>query len=157
MDKIKLEDIISDRPEFTLSKTKKVYRLRPPHLDDQIWMAKRFGTAHAMAQMITNRDWPTICEFVYHQMSMKGRGDFKFGRVRIIDDSGKTIVKEMTGPEKLLVQLTSEDGVGILKAINRAIADSNPIVEKAMLDETKKKIREMNLSLSLPAGAKSST
>lgn len=144
MDKIKLEDIIPAQSTFTLTKTNKVYRLRPPTLEDQVWIGKKFATPQAMVDMINKRDWKTICEFVYHQMSMSARKDFLFGRVRLIDDEGRETVKEMTGPEKLLYQLTTADGVSILKAINRCIADSNPMVEKAMMVDAKKKLKALN-------------
>lgn len=141
---MKLEDLLPEAPEFRISSTGKVYRLRPPNMRDQVWFQNRYGSTDGYKNAIQGEDWNEIAVVVFYLLSQEDKRDFLAADVKIIDETGVEKMVHHTGPEMLLVSLA---GIGemleVMKALTKAICISNPLAE-AM---AKKKLTEMHRAI----------
>lgn len=150
MEAIKLEEIIPAKPEFYLKSKNKTYRVRHFTLRDQVWLREAFPSED-LGEIFNQQDWAKIVRIVYHQLEDKS--DFLMVKRQEIDDYGREVEVEVSGPEALLDAIEGiEEAAKINGVITRAILDSNPLMEKMVEAELKKK----GIKLS-HAGPKSST
>ena len=137
---ISLEDVCPERPEFTLRKTGKTYRLRPVMLQDHVWFQRNYGEGFYRAFL--ERDWKEICKIAYYLLD--DRSEFPATDATLINEVGETTKVRLSGPELLYHNVGAEDeGVSIIAAINSAFANSGPKVREAIHDSIKKKIARL--------------
>jgi hypothetical protein len=156
MQRLTLEDIIPEQPEFSLSATGHRYALRSITLDDQVYFRRKFGSQEAIQDAFRTMDWEILSQIIFHLMIDKA--DFRAQTIEEIDDEGKTVQRTMTGPELLRKAIKLNETVEILGALNRVIMNSNPVLDRFMRDELKKKLEEINKAAesASPAGDTSS-
>lgn len=146
-DPIALEDILPEKPEFTLAG--QTYTLRAPTAHDRVWM-KQFGDENSISAIFQNRSWDQIGKIVYRLLDQKEC--FQAVTMEEIDDNGESVKRRYTGPELLLMAIqTIDDERVILGALTKAFALSNPLIDKYIQEEILKK----NRSEESPAGEKS--
>lgn len=138
-----IEDAFPEKPEFSLQTTGKTYRLRLPNIEDQIWFKKNFGTAQAMVEMFDEktRDWSKITKVIYRLM--EDRSDFLAQAATIENDDGERMQVRLTGPEVLMRSIIGDESIRCLGALSRAMAMSNPVIDKYISEEVKKKGMEI--------------
>jgi len=159
MKPVKLEEIIPAKPEFFIKSMGKVYTLRPPNLEDQIWISERYPAQADIARIFANREWKEICVMVYRHLCDEGRTDFKPRKGVRKSDDGHDVELMLTGPEVLLVNLAGiEESATMMAAMIRAMIISKPEMEEFVATEVKKNWPQLQQSLqSQQIGRKSST
>lgn len=136
---IKIEDIIPEKPEFYVRKLDKRFSLRLVDLDDSVWIRSKIGSAERLQEICSKLEWEEICKIVFRLLEDKS--DFMAYECEEINDDGEKIRVKVSGPRALLKAVTGlEEGVKMLGALNSSMAKSNPIVDRALREEVKKKI-----------------
>jgi len=150
---MKLEDLIPEKPTFTLASTSKEYTLRVPNLEDKVEISRMCGGAVAVTKAFEQRDWTKICPIVYRLMIDKS--DFLASKEKKINDDGFETETMILGPIKLLRAIqTQSESIALLGALTTAITASEPLIEEYVRGELKKSL-ENNPDLS--TGESSST
>lgn len=136
---MELEDLLPQKPEFTISSRGKTYALRPPNMADQVWFKERYGNSDKFEKALETQDWAEIARVAYYLLSDEDKRDFLAGKVKVIDGEGVEREIHHSGPEKFLISLAGiKEMLAVMQALTRAIVISNPIAEAA----AKKKLRE---------------
>ncbi len=151
---ITLKDIRPQGAQFALSLTKRLYRLRPINVEDELWMAEKFGAN--LQEILTRGQMDGVCQIVYHQLEHEDREEFREQVVTFVDDSGKE-AKETKGGYKLLLCMISgtEEKLAIFEALLKTIGISRPVLEK--LSETTDEASPQKKTPRRPTGQRSST
>lgn len=143
---MELEDVLPSKPEFTLSKNNKTYTLRLVDFNDHIWIKEKFGSKAALEKAMSNLEWEKIILLVYRLLDDKT--DFTASREKIHNDDGEIIEVLMTGPYKLLREMTSlEDSMNVLNALSASIIKSNPMIKDYVLHNAKEEIKKIKKKL----------
>ena len=152
MEPIKLDELLPSKPEFKLNATGKTYKIRLFTLDDGAWIRRTFGTDQdQIGRIFSDQDWEKIVKLAYHQLEDKS--DFMFSQQEVIDDDGKKVMADITGPHALLRAIQGpEEGLSLITALTRSIINSNPSMSERVEEELKKKYQTES-----PAGEKSLT
>lgn len=156
MNPLKLEDIIPQASEFTLSATGKTYRLRPISLDDEVWLKQTFG--ESIKEVFEEVKMFEVCRIVFHQMEPESQKDFIKQNVKIVNEEGDSETLNIGG-YKLLFSMVAgtREKMDMFKALLQTIGISRPILDKIGKVELEKKNEELNQLMSKPTGLKSST
>jgi hypothetical protein len=134
---IKLEDIVPQGATFTLSRTKKTYRLRPVSLADEIWLNKEFGAQiETIFREVRMRE---ICRIVFHQLEEESKADFAKQTVTIMNEEGDKVSETKGGAELLFCLIAGfAEKMEIFNALLQTIGISRPMVEKLVAEDEKK-------------------
>lgn len=147
---MKLEDLIPEKPTFTLAATGKSYELRIPNYEDKLTFVRMCGGEDQIKLVFQERRWSDICKIVYRLMVDKS--DFPATRDKQLDDDGIEQDVLVTGPIMLLRAIrTQSEAIGMLGAFNAASVASEPLIGEFVAGELKKN------SLALQTGERSST
>lgn len=150
-DSMELEDIIPEKPTFTLSKSGKTYELRPVNLEDQVWLKNKYGSKEVFEEVLRTQQWEKALLMVYRLLVDKT--DFIAVHAEEPDDDGIIQKVIISGPILLMRAMTGpEEGAMVMGALARSIMISNPLIAKAVEKEMKDSLKK-NLS----TGQKSST
>lgn len=149
----RLEDLLPSKPIATLDG--KEFSFRAPSLGDDGWIKENIGDQDALRKMVKETQWDKISKLAYHLIDDAGRAHFRARSATIISETtGESVQRHMTGPEVLLQKITGvENGVALLGAITRAMANANPLIG----DLVKKSLAEAEKIISGQTGEKSST
>lgn len=137
---MELDEILPQKPSFTIEKTGKTYELRPPNMQDQVWFKNRYGQSDKFEKALENQDWEEIAVVAYYLLDNEAKIEFKARKVTVVDENtGEEVEIHHTGPQVLLISLAGiKEMLQVMQALTRAIIISNPIAEAA----AKKKLRE---------------
>ena len=138
-----LEEIIPDKPEFYVSAKKKTYSLRPPNIEDQAWFISRFGSLDKVTEAMTSQDWEGICKIVYRLICNEGKRDFKAEETTEFDDDGVETTALLPASRALLRSLIPDEALEMMRALTKAVVLSNPLIEKAVVDNLKKNSKDI--------------
>lgn len=146
---MKLEDLIPQKPVFTLASTGKEYELRIPNLEDRVEMIRICGGADQIFQVFKEQKWPIICRIIYRLM--KDKSEFLAVKEKVVDDDGFEKEVMTLGYTRLLRAIGNQtESILILGALTTAITSGEPMIQEYVENEVKKN----NLILT---GATSST
>lgn len=125
-----LDQLIPEKPTFTLSATKKTYTLKIPTIEDRVKFRRLAGGDAEIQKAFTNLNWELISKFAY--IMLEDKSDFLAGEVEEINDEGFKVKHMVTGPEKLMrVVTTVAEANSIIYAMVAAIVGSDPEAKKA--------------------------
>jgi len=128
--------------EATLEVDGTDYILRPVSLKDQMWAKNKFGTT--TGENLTDLDFDQLAQFVYHQMDSDGKRAFPYTETEDFDDDGKEVTVKTPGWQTLQDQFKGPKGmVKMMKSFLKVVGISQPLIDKTVEDETKKKAAEL--------------
>lgn len=137
---MELEQLLPENSEFTLSSSDKTYTLRSPNIEDRMFFAKRFGET-GIRNAFEKRNWEIISIVVMRLLT--DRSDFLIREFDDIDEDGRQVKRQITGPEVLRTMIkTIKDQVAVLGAISAAFINGDPEMKEAVQKEVKKKMKE---------------
>lgn len=136
---MELNELIPEKPTFTLSSTKKEYELRIPNLEDKIEMTRIAGGTHEnFIKIFEEKKWDSICKIVYRLLIDKS--DFLAQKEPWIDDEGFEKEVIVIGPIRLLRAITTQsEATALLSALVSAISAGEPLIKDYIKSELKKK------------------
>jgi hypothetical protein len=136
---MKLEDVIPERPEFTLSSTGKTYVLRHPSIEDRVWLKRKFPNQAAMQAAFESRDWEVLSIIV--MLLLVDRSDFAARDItEDVGVDGEPIKRRLSGPEAFRLAVTSfAEELAIIGALGAAFTGADPLIKQVVQDELKKK------------------
>ena len=138
---MQLEDLMPEKPVFTLSSTGKEYTLRVPNLEDKVEMIRLCGGQEQVLKVFQELNWSVICKIVYRLMIDKS--DFLAKREKRINDEGIEEEVLVTGPIMLLRAIkTQAEAISMLQAFNAASVASEPLMKDYVDTELKKSLHE---------------
>lgn len=144
---MELEDLIPAKPEFTLAKTGKTYKLRTVNLTDQVWIKNKYGSEDSFQTVIKENDVEKTLPLVYRLLEDKS--DFMASQEMIVDDDGKELEATITGPVKLLRAISGmEEYAKVMGAMAKSIMLSNPMIDKVIKEHVKKNLIGLKSSTS---------
>lgn len=129
MEAVTLDALIPQPAEFTLSATKKTYKLRPFSADDSVWVINKFGE-DGLDKVFKGR-FRDLCAIVYHLLSDSDRADFPYEEnENAIDDDGKKFKRVLTGPLKLCDTIRGGAEItAVQKALLECFGMSQPLLD----------------------------
>lgn len=130
MDAIRLEDIIPEGSTFTLKQTGKTYRIRPINLADEIWLNETFR--EDIEPIFKEIRMKEVCRIAFRLMHPDDQVDFTAQTVRIIDEEGVWIEKQLGGAQLLFTLISGiQEKLQIFEALLKAIGAGRPLLERA--------------------------
>lgn len=137
MEAVTLNALIPKPSEFTLSATKKTYKLNPFSADDTVWVTDKFGEDGI--KKIFGGKFRDLCAIVYHLLSDEDRADFPYEEdENAVDDDGKKFKRVLTGPVKLCDTIRGGAEItAVQKALLECIGMSQPLLDKLEVKQEK--------------------
>ncbi len=140
MREIKFEELVPELSQFSLKKTGKSYRLNLMSAADAQWAKKKFGEEN-IEGLIRDTDLEFFCAFAIRLMFEEDREDFASREVKTMnEDTGVKGVAVMGGANLLKHMISGKlEFKGMIDAILETMGVSQPLIEKIVADELKKK------------------
>ena len=134
---MELEELIPEKPEFSISSTNKTYKLRLPNLEDRARFNEMVGgNPEELGKAFTEMRWSLIAKMTYRLMDQKE--DFLASEEEFIDDDGNKTKAFVSGPSKLMRALNLTEALKMMGALSVAIRNAEPIPPKEDTESKKK-------------------
>lgn len=138
---MKLEELLTDKPEFFLTTKNKSYSLRVPNLEDRARFREWLGDESKIQKVFNELQWDVIAKLVYRLMVDKS--DFIAREEDRVDDDGVRFRALVTGPALLMQAVTNiDEATKMMGALVNALRLGDPLISEAvdvMVGESQKK------------------